>query len=201
MKIYIFTLTIVLLLVSPQLKAFQPSAPLENITFYTENYPPSNYLLDGELQGISVDTIKVIWKHLNIPEQEILIVPWSRGYRFTLERKNTALFTVSKTQPRSKLFKWVGPVFNSTLILIAKKSKQFEFSSLGQVFYYKVATVAGDVSEISLHQVGFPSSNMAAVSQLKQAFLMMQSDRVDMIATSIHGFSHLAKQLNVDIND
>ena len=189
------------LLVLPQLKASQSPLPKENITFYTENYPPANYLVNDNLKGISVDTLKALWKHLNVTEQDILIVPWSRGYRFTLDKSNTALFTMSKTPPRESLFKWVGPVFHSTHVLIAKKSKQFKFSSLGQVFYHNIATVQGDISEISLHEIGFPSSNMAKVSQLKQAFLMMQSDRVDMIVVSIHGFSYLAKQLGFDEAD
>ena len=58
----------------------------ENITFYTENYPPANYLVNDELKGISVDTLRAMWKHLNISEQDIQIVPWSLGYRFTLDK-------------------------------------------------------------------------------------------------------------------
>ena len=108
---------------------------------------------------------------------------------------------MSKTKSRESLFKWVGPVFNSTHVLIAKKSRNFNFSSLGQVYYHTVATVQGDISEISLHKIGFPSSNMAKVSQLKQAFLMMQSDRVDMIVVTIHGFTYLAREFNFEAND
>ena len=176
-------------------------ASTEDVRFYTENYPPANYIEDGELKGISVETIKALWKHLNIPEKEIIVVPWARGYRFTLDKNNAALFTMSKTQPRESLFKWVGPIFHSTHVLIAKKSKKYNFENLGQVFYHKVATVQGDISEISMHQIGFPSFNIASVTELKQAFLMMQSDRVDMIVVSIHGFSHLAKQLGFDANE
>jgi len=201
MKVFILKSILVFFLVLPQLKAFQSPSPIENITFYTENYPPANYLVNGKLKGISIETLKAIWKNLNIPEQEILLVPWARGYRFTLDKSNTVLFTMSKTQPRESLFKWVGPIFNSTHVLIAKKSKNFNFSSLGQTFYHTVAAVQGDISGISLHDVGFPSSNIAKISQLKQAFLMMQSDRVDMVVASIHGFSHLAEQLNFDTND
>ena len=184
-----------------QVEAFQSPLLKEKITFYAENYPPANYLVNGELKGISVDTLKAIWKHLKFSDQEIQVVPWSRGYRFTLDKSNTALFTMSKTEPREGLFKWVGPVFNSTHVLIAKKSKNFRFSNLGKVFYHNVATVEGDIAEISLHEIGFPSSNMAKVSEIKQAFLMMQSDRVDMIVISIHGFSYLAKQLGFDEAD
>ena len=198
---FILKSILVFFIILPHLEAFQAPSPLENITFYTENYPPANYTENNKLKGISVDTLKALWKHLDLPEQEILLVPWARGYRFTLDNSNTALFTMSRTQSRENLFKWVGPVFNSTHVLIAKKSKNFNFSSLGQIFYHRVATVQGDISEISLHQVGFPLSNMATVSELKQAFLMMQSDRVDMIVVSIHGFAYLAKQLNFDASE
>lgn len=201
MKKFILKSIFVFFLLLPQLMADQFPLTKENITFYTENYPPANYLVNDKLKGITVDTLKAIWKNLNITEQEIFVVPWSRGYRFTLDKSNTALFTVSKTQPRESLFKWVGPFFHSTHVLMAKKSKNYKFTNLGQVFYQKVATVQGDISEISLQQVGFPASNMAKVSQLKQAFLMMQSDRVDMIVVSIHGFSYLAKQLDFDANE
>lgn len=171
-------------------KAFTPE-----ITFYSEIYPPANYFDNKELVGITVDTLKEIWKELNQPEQYINIVPWARGYRYTLEKPNSALFTMSRTPAREDLFKWIGPIFNSTHVLIAKKSKQLNFKNLSEVFKYKVATVRSDISEISLNQVGFPEHNMARVSELSLAYKMMESGRVDMIVVTIHGFEHLAKQL------
>jgi polar amino acid transport system substrate-binding protein len=197
MKIFILKSILLFFLVLPQLKAFQPPSPIEKITFYTEIYPPANYLIGDELKGISVDTLKAIWKNLDTPEQEVLLVPWARGYKFTLNKSNTALFTMSKTQPREKLFKWVGPFFNSTHILIAKKSKNFNFSNLQQVFNHTVAAVKDDVSGISLRKIGFPASNFAEISQLEQALLLMQSGRVDMMVTTIHAFEHLAKKNNL----
>lgn len=201
MKVKIICLFLFILLAAKPLAANQHPVTVENITYYTESYPPANFIENGEIKGISIDTLKAIWKQLKKPEQEILFVPWVRGYRFTLDKSNTALFTMSRTPARESLFKWVGPLFNSTHVLIAKKSKNFQFSSLGQVFYHKVATVEGDISEISLQQVGFPSYNMAKVAKAKQGFLMMQSDRVDMIALSIHGFYHLAQELNFNPDD
>ncbi|MBA6328598.1 transporter substrate-binding domain-containing protein [Colwellia sp. MB02u-6] len=197
MKIFILKSILLFFLVLPQLKAFQPPSLIENIAFYTEIYPPANYLVDDELKGISVDTLKAIWKNLDIPEQEVLLVPWARGYKFTLNKSNTALFTMSKTQPREKLFKWVGPFFHSTHILIAKKSKNFNFSNLQQVFNHTVAAVKDDISGISLRKIGFPASNLAEISQLEQALLLMQSGRVDMMVTTVHAFEHLAKKNNL----
>lgn len=173
----------------------------QEITFYTEVYPPANFVENNELKGITVDTLKAIWRELKQPEQFINIVPWVRGYRNTLNNPNSALFTMSRTPPRENLFKWVGPIFNSTHVLITKKSNQFKFSNLSQIFQYRVAAVRGDISEISLQQIGFPEQNMAKVSELKLAYKMMETGRVDMIVVTIHGFHHLAQQLNFDANE
>lgn len=190
------TLLLVYLFSLPVAAKQQPS--LGDITFYTEIYPPANYMVDDKLAGITVDTLTAIYDDFKLPVPKFEVVPWARGYRFTLERPNTALFTMSRTPSRENLFKWVGPIFNSTHVLIAKKSKNFKFTSLGQIFAHKVAAVRGDISEISLNQVGFPDYNMAKVSELKLAYKMMETNRVDMIVVTIHGFSHLAEQLNFD---
>ena len=173
----------------------------QEITFYTEIYPPANYVENNELKGITVDTLKAIWQELKQPEQYINIVPWVRGYRNTLNTRNSALFTMSRTPPREHLFKWVGPIFNSTHVLITKKSNQFKFSKVSEIFNYKVAAVRGDISEISLNKMGFPNENMAKVSELKLAYKMMETARVDMIVVTIHGFHHLAQQLNFDVKE
>jgi polar amino acid transport system substrate-binding protein len=81
---------------------------------------------------------------------------------------------------------------------MAKKSANLKFENLDEVFSYRVATIQGDVSEISLQAVGFPDFNMAKVTNLERAFVMMQKGRVDMIMVSIHGFQHIAKLLKVD---
>ncbi|MDU0113661.1 transporter substrate-binding domain-containing protein [Psychrosphaera aquimarina] len=91
------------------------------ITFYTENFPPANYMEDNELVGITVDSLKLIWADLNLPDQEVTIVPWTRGYRNVLKQPNSALFTMSKIEAREDLFKWVGPFFKSVHVLMAKK--------------------------------------------------------------------------------
>lgn len=198
MKKIIIKSVVLFFLVLTQVKASQQPTSIENITFYTETYPPANYLVNDELKGISVDTLKAIWQHLHITEPEIQLVPWTRGYKFTLDKNNTAIFTMSKTQPRENLFKWVGPIFHSTQVLMARKSSQFNFSNQEGVFSHTVAAVRGDVSETSLHHINFPKSNIATVATLKQAYKLMQSGRVDMVIASIHAFDHLMKKDNLD---
>jgi polar amino acid transport system substrate-binding protein len=171
---------------------------LPRITFYTEYYPPANYMENDKLVGISVDSLRLMWADLGIGEQDVLLVPWARGYQNVLKQSSTALFTMSRTPAREHLFKWVGPIFKSVHVLMAKKTANLKFKNLGEVLSYRVATIQGDVSEISLQQIGFPELNMAKVTDLERAFLMMQLGRVDMLMVSVDGFEHLTKLLNVD---
>lgn len=174
------------------------TANLPEITFYAEDFAPANYMENDVFVGITVDSLKLIWTDLNLPTQDVTIVPWTRGYRNVLKTPNTALFTMSKTPAREHLFKWVGPLFSSVHVLMAKKSASLKFDNLGDVLNYRVSTIQGDISEISLQQIGFPDFNMAKVQNLERAFIMLQSDRVDMMMVSIHSFQHLAARLNAD---
>lgn len=174
------------------------ASQLPSITFYTEDFAPANYIENDELVGITIDSLKLIWADLNLPVQNITMVPWTRGYRNVLKMPNSALFTMSKTPAREHLFKWVGPLFQSVHVLMAKKSANLKFENLGDVLNYKVSTIKGDVSEISLQQIGFPEFNMAKVKNLERAFIMLQSDRVDMMMVSIHSFKHLTGRLDAD---
>lgn len=173
---------------------------VEKLSYYTENYPPANFYDNYVLKGISVDTLKLIWQKLDTTPKEISVQPWARAYRNVLLRDNTVLFTMSRTPQREKDFKWVGPVFHSNHVLVAKSSRKLQFDSIEQVFQHRVATIRGDISEISLRQQGFPEVRMGKVSDLKQAFLMLRNDRVDMMMISIHGFQHVLSQLNESRN-
>jgi polar amino acid transport system substrate-binding protein len=171
---------------------------LSPITFYTEIFPPANYMNNNELVGITVDSLKLIWTELKLPEQDITVLPWTRAYRNTLKTSNTALFTMAKTPAREPLFKWVGPLFKSVHILMAKKSSNLKFTNLADVLNYKVSAIKGDISEISLRQVGFPDFNIAKVDDLERSFIMLQSGRVEMMVVSIHSFQHLTNRLGID---
>ncbi|WP_299071734.1 ABC transporter substrate-binding protein [uncultured Paraglaciecola sp.] len=174
------------------------TTPVAPITFYTESYPPANYMENDELVGITVESLKLMWAEQGINEQDIQLVPWSRGYRNVLQTSNSALFTMSKTPAREHLFKWVGPIFNSMHVLVAKKSAQLKFENFGEIIGHSVVTLKGEVSEIILKQVGFQDFNMAKASSMERAFRMLESDRVEMMMTSVHGFQHIVELLKID---
>ena len=177
------------------------SADIETLTYYAENYPPSNYFAGGELVGVSVEILKLLWSRMGMEEQDIYVVPWARGYKNVLDTPNTMLFTMSRSAKREKLFKWVGPIFVSRHILVSRKETNMKLNSIQDAFGYRIATIRGDISEQSLLDVSFPEQNMAKLTQLNQAFSMLNKSRVDLVMVSLLGFTHLVKERNLSPSD
>lgn len=167
-------------------------------SYYTESYPPSNYLEDDKLVGASVETLKLMWKDMDVVEQPIIVVPWARGYRNTLNKPLTMLFSMSKTKHREKLFKWVGPIFTDTHVLISLTDFADEINKMEESFNYKVAAVRDDISDIKLRETDFPVENIVKVTKLEQALQMVKSKRADLMILTSESLMQLTKQNNLN---
>ncbi len=88
---------------------------VDDLIYMAEDYAPANYLENGKLKGISVQILKLMWEKMGYPEQQVVVYPWARGYFYIKTKKNHVLFTMSRTKEREKLFKWVGPIFYTSL--------------------------------------------------------------------------------------
>lgn len=176
----------------------QPTALAQpNLTYYTESYPPSNYLENGKLTGVSVETLKAIWQQLNIPEQPIYLVPWARGYKIVKNTSNTVLFTMAKTKARTPHFKWVGPLYIAEHLLIARQNFNAKIKTMSDAHKYSIAAIKNDISEITLIKEGMPDKNIVKVSQLRQGILMLNKGRVDLMIISRSALHNLLQSQQI----
>ncbi|WP_435688604.1 substrate-binding periplasmic protein [Paraglaciecola sp.] len=180
--------------------AKQPHLPAD-LTYYTELYPPSNYLENDELKGMSVELIKLIWRELNIPEQPIQIVPWARGYRITKSQKNSVLFTMARAKEREHMFKWVGPIYTARHILLARQDFAPRIRSIEDAYQYPIAAIRNDISEVALIEVGFPKKLIAPLTNLNQSILMLANGRLDLIILSQASIKDIVKANNLSLKD
>ena len=105
---------VVFLLLSPMLNAE------EKIDLMTEILPPFQYYdEDRNLSGISIEIIEKVKTEIN-SKVPIKGVPWSRGLKITKKKKNSALFSMLRTPDREKLFKWVGPLVDFSVVFFKK---------------------------------------------------------------------------------
>jgi len=97
------------------------------LNYYTEIYPPSSFYNDNQLTGISVELMRAMWRDMSMPQQQIMVVPWARGYRQISMHPNNVLFAMSRTAERDPLFKWVGPIFESQYFILEKRHSTISF--------------------------------------------------------------------------
>ncbi len=155
---------------------------LDDMLFITENYAPFNYKAEGKLQGITVDALVEMLQLVNAKQtrKDIKLWPWAKGYSTIQKKKNTSLFAMTRTEPRENLFKWVGPITPSQIVLTAKKSKQLTVHSFADLGPYKIVAVRDDVGEQLL--AGATPKKLYRANSSKSAAKMLSGDKVDMWA-------------------
>lgn len=156
----------------------------EDLTYMAEDYPPANYVENGELKGASVETLRLMWQKMGAPEQPIRIVPWARGYRMIQTLERHVLFTMSRTEEREDLFKWVGPIFTARHVLIGLADANITLHSLEEAKQYRIGTIRDDIGETSLLNMGFDRENLDSVASLEQNIRKLLAGRVDFISQS-----------------
>lgn len=160
------------------------SGTIDELVFLTENYPPFNYEKDGEIRGTSVNLLLKMFKQINSSKtvNDIEVVPWARGYRLAQKRKNTVLFSTTRTKSRENLFKWVGPIAPTKISVIAKKANKIKISKFDDLNNFQIGVVREDIGELLLKNNGINPSNI--YSEVSSEFFprMLNADHIDMWA-------------------
>lgn len=160
---------------------------VNKIKFYTENFPPYNFLENKtQVKGISVDILVEMLNYLKSTStrDSIKVLPWARGYNYALTKKNSCLFSTTRTPGREKLFKWVGPIAPIRIGLV-----HFQDVKIGPVTSLKdlatkrlrVAVIKEDIGQQLLIEKGFPADKMKVfygVDAIPKALKMVSSGRL-----------------------
>ena len=134
---------------------------IDKVKIFTENYPPYNMEVNGKLKGLSVEVLDAMLKQLNskVSIDKVKLKPWATGYKIVLKKKNTMLFSTTRTEQREKLFKWVGPITNTNIGVIAPKSKHLKINSVDDLKKHKIGAVLKDIGEQLLISSGISKKN------------------------------------------
>jgi len=157
---------------------------IDDLTFLTEHYPPLNYEEGGELKGIAVEVLGEMLKRVDTKKtvRDIKLWPWARAYSSVLNEKNMVLFSMARTEAREKLFKWVGPIMPSHVVVLAKKSREIDVDSLQVLNQYKIGVVRDDIGEQLLLQRGIKKERIHQTISGISAARMLRGDRIDVWA-------------------
>jgi len=200
-KLIVFTFTILFIFSTVSTAKF-----IDEITFMTENYPPFNFKQNSKVQGISVELILLILKKLDAKQtrEDIHILPWARAYASVLEDEKTALFSMTRTKKRENLFKWVGPISNTTIALIARKDRHIKINSVKDINDFKLGVVRDDIGEQLLHTLGVDKTNIEStggVDAIHKLLKMLDRRRFDLFSYEFAVASWEMKKLGFDLNE
>ena len=177
--------------------AVQSSGPdPEKLVYLCENIPPSNFVEDGKLTGISVEMLRAVWERMGVPEQSIKVVPWARGYNALLTEKSRVLFSMSRTPERESRFKWAGPIFTVKNVFLGLASSKLRIARLSDAKSLRIGTIKDDVVEKMLAEAGFDPAKVDGVSALEQDFEKLRHGRIDLIAHSQQTLREFIKEKN-----
>lgn len=144
----------------------------------TEEYPPFNYSEGGVITGLSTDVVYEIAKRIGHPA-EIEVLPWARAYGLIQHQDGVILYSMTRTEARENLFKWVGPVAPNKWVFFAKKGSGVKVGSLDDArIVGKIGTYKDDAAESFLKEQGF--SNLDSVVNDEQNVPKLMAGRIDL---------------------
>ena len=148
---------------------------VEKVLVMTEQFPPFNYHENNSIKGISTIIVKRLMEEAKI-DYNLELVPWKRAYQTALNRPNTLIFTMAKTESRKDKFHWIGKLSNRKVSLFRLRDRQdldkmtFEEAKAKA----KIATVQGDASTEIILNLGFNKENLTLIHDVTSSSLCMK---------------------------
>jgi polar amino acid transport system substrate-binding protein len=100
-----------------------------------------------------------MWDRMGVGlnRSDIELLPWTEGYKMTLEENNTVLLATTRIPEREHLFKWVGPAVPGKYgdyVLLAKSKNNITIATPDDLKKYKLGTVKDTVGVQLLQRRG-----------------------------------------------
>ncbi|WP_428526118.1 substrate-binding periplasmic protein [Roseibium sp.] len=166
-------------------------AQATEIHLVTENYPPFNFMQDGEIVGLGADQVREIMIREKI-DFTMEMLPWSRAFWLAENRKNHCVFTTAYTPARAASFAWISPLGGAELFLIKKSGSQIPSNLAEIVGDFSVGTQRSDYAEYVLQKNGFGSIDY--FDDVETVIRQLVQERLHLAAISSVTFHTLVQQ-------
>ena len=167
----------------------------EILKVYTEDYPPSAYVENGELKGLSVEIVQEILRRIGQPNS-ITMVPWARGYKQALSDAPVALFATTRLPQRDNLFYWVGPLYHQRWGFYRWKGAAVRIPDMDAARQVaRIGTYHQDAKMQYLKAQGF--DNLVPTNKNLTNICHLQRGNIGLWVSSDFNLRHLARQASV----
>ncbi|HBW07660.1 MAG: amino acid ABC transporter substrate-binding protein [Pseudomonas sp. BICA1-14] len=171
------------------------------ITAVTEELPPYNMTVDGELTGMGTEVVKAVLEEAG-EDVRIRSMPWARAYDIALNNENVLIYSIARTPQREPLFKWVGVIAPTRWFLFSLPGTEFDLKTLDDARQYQIATVKADVGEQYLIDKGFAvGRNLQSSNKYEHNYQKLKAGRVDLWISNELNAHYLVRQASGDPNE
>ncbi|MFC2083528.1 transporter substrate-binding domain-containing protein [Bacteroidota bacterium] len=176
---------------------------IENITYYTEHYPPFNYEQGGTLYGLSVDILNELFAKMgvNLDRSDVNLGEWGTIYQTTLETNNTMLFSTVRSTERENLFKWVGPIAPHKEVLVSLSNNNVEINNSSELPNYTIGSITNYSAVQILINYGVNASDIILVENPDDLYAMLLDGTVDCITYTETGHQLVLNALSLNESD
>lgn len=171
------------------------------VVLLTENFPPfnmavknKNFARDPNIQGISADIVREMFKRADIRYSLTLRFPWDRIYKQAMTTPNHGLFSTSLSEARRPLFKWVGPIAEYQSVLVGLADGGPRPTDLEQAKAYRIGAYQSAAVSQYLERLGFTPQNAL---RDQENIRKLQRGQIDLWATSDPVWRYYAKEQGV----
>lgn len=154
--------------------------------------------------GAAVDVVSELMERAGHPIDtgEILSISWARAVEDTETKPGTMLFCVARTPQREQKFKWVGPIAELNLGLVANRHPRIVINDERDVKKYSIGVVRNSAPmQILENSYGVSPSSMRPLASDEFQFKMLHERRVDLITQADTAAPSWIKKMNLDQSD
>lgn len=147
----------------------------KDLRILTSEIPPMIFTEGGQVKGFCVELAKEIQRRLG-NNVEIEVLPWPRAYLMGQTLSNVVLICPKRTPEREKLFKWMGPVLESSTNFYKKSGSSIKITSLDEAKNISGILIPRNFYSIAeLKSKGF--TNIIEINTMQLALLMLLKER------------------------
>ncbi len=173
------------------------------IRIVTENAPPFQIVENNRVSdGLAFELLQATQKKLNL-NIEIEVYPWARSYSTAQGNPNILIFSITRTEEREKLFKWIDTIYVLEDYLWALKSsaETKEKNTPKELQIYRTGVQRDDQQYAFLKNWGLSENNgLVIVPTWDQAIKMLYANRLDFIMGSEIMLVHRLKANGLDLD-
>ena len=165
-----------------------------DVRILTENYPPLNYVEEGELKGASFEILKLVYDELGLPMPEVEVMPWPRAYAIAQQDDPVMLFTMSRTDARESLFQWAGHTHASRTYLVTYEGSGIETYDPAEQQDRMVLAIRTDVTQYVMEELGYPTDKLFLVDSNEAMFRAISKERLAMMSVADSPFKSMQER-------